>query len=695
LAKSVRTNRLIKLARAFPSGAREGMLFFTCLFAFSLFWNGGFSVMGVSKGEVAKLVMTSFWPWVLAGQVKILIVYLAAGLLVGLSAELVASRLLPKLRGARLGWIFAVNAYFLAINIRKYPQLYTESLYDRGGLFKLFEVLITHKLPQFVFNGAGTVLLSAGVIALGLYLARALKERVYLAAFGVVLLTIGTLYAYLPWLLPPKNSGPNVMVIAADSFRNDRLGAHGYARHITPNIDKIAGQGVVFNSAFTSFPRTFPAIISLLTGQLPVTHGVRHMFPDKYSRDHTAASVVELLRKNGYSTAVVSDFAGDVFSRMRIGFESVKAPYFNFITLIDQRSLEVHFLLMPYVTNPLGRKLFPELKEFAGNGDPSLLADETIDTLSGLTRRDKFFCFVFFSNIHFPYASPYPYYRRFTDPGYSGRFKYQKPPAVYADEKITGEDIEQIHALYDGSVEAFDAAAGRIIDYLKKRGCLENTIVIVTADHGENLYENGWYIGHGEHLRGDKVLNVPLVIKFPGNKYTGKVDCLTRDIDVAPTLLDYLGLKTNSEADGRSMMPLLDGRQKGLGVLAFAETGVWFSDTSGGFFQKERIMYPDITAISTIDFTYNLEVVLKKEYEPLVRTAKHRMVDDGRFRLIYVPEREGVRYELYDRVSDPAFANDIAAKDKKKVEELKKKLFEFMQKDRSIVFRNGFAVQAK
>ncbi len=73
-----------------------------------------------------------------------------------------------------------------------------------------------------------------------------------------------------------------------------------------------------------------------------------------------------------------------------------------------------------------------------------------------------------------------------------------------------------MRALYDGSVEAFDSAAGRILDYLKKRGCLDNTIVIITADHGESLYENNWHIGHGERLRGEQTLNVPLMISFPG-----------------------------------------------------------------------------------------------------------------------------------------------------------------------------------
>lgn len=677
----------VKRGRAIlPEGAWLGLAFYAGLFVLSLLWNAGFSVMGVSKSEVARLVLSSFWPWVLLAQAKILLCYLAVGYVVGISAELVAQNLFMKLRYARVWWIIAVNAYFFLASVRKYPQLYTEALYNRGGLLKFFQLAVTDWAPDFLFTGTGAVLLSFLAFSLAIYIAKKLSTRIYIAAIAAAVIASTAAYSLVKKNAPARNTGPNILVIAADSLRSDRLGASGYARKITPNIDKIAAEGTVFNKAYTSFTRTFPAAISLLTGRLPVTHNVRHMFPDKHLRDHADGSLVEALRKDGYATAIVSDFAGDVFSRMRIGFEKVNAPYFNFVTLIDQRCIESHFLLMPYAANRFGRLVFPELKEFANFADPFLLADEAIDALSGLTRKDKFFCMVFFSNVHFPYAAPYPYYRKYAVPSYGGRYKYDKPPTLYSQETVTDRDIDQIRGLYDGSVEAFDAAAGKIIDYLDKKGCLDNTIVVVTADHGENLYENGWYIGHGEHLRGNNVLNIPLVISFPGKQYEKQVDSLVRITDIAPTLFEYTGHTVPKGMDGVSLMPLIRGAKRDLGLLAFAETGVWFSDVSGGFFQEQRIMYPDITGISAIDFTYNMEVVLKKSFEALVNTAKHRMVDDGRYRLIYIPTRQGIRYELYDG------SKDITGQNPKKAAELKTRLFGFMQKDKNIVFKNGFAV---
>ncbi|MBN1823573.1 MAG: sulfatase [Endomicrobiales bacterium] len=684
------------LETIFPKGAVIGVLFFAGMFLLSLLWNMGFSVMGVENAEAAKLVLTSFWPWIVEAQAKILVVYALLGFFIGWVSELVHRYIPLRFRGSRLLWVFLINLYFLLSNIRKYPQVYAESLYFKGIVFKYVQIFVTDMLPEILMTVYGALLLVVVCFVSGVWLARTFRRKIYIPALAAIIILAFLSHRVYKKPASPKNSGPNVLVLAADSLRHDRLGCENYERDLTPNIDKIAADGVVFRDARTSFPRTFPAVISFLTGRLPVTHGVRHMFPDKYSRDHRRDSVVEVLRKEGYATAVVTDFAGDVFSRMRIGFEKVRSPYFNFITLIDQRSLEVHFLLMPYVTNHFGRFVFPELKEFADNADPFLLAEEVVSTLEGLSKKSRFFCYTFFSNTHFPYASPRPYYSKYTDKNYRGRFKYHKPPTLYEKENLTLADAAQVNAIYDGSVKAFDDAVGMIVGFLKRKGLYDKTIIVVTADHGENLYDNGWYIGHGEHLVGNNVVRVPLVVKFPkGTKFVSEVKCLTRDIDFAPTLLAYLGRNAPKEIDGENLMPVLTGEKGGLKLAAFTETGIWFSDVSDGFFQEKRIMYPDVTGLSRIDFTYNLEVVLREDYEELVNTAKHRMVDDGNYRLIYIPTSEGVEYELYDTAADPLFKKDISKTNGKKFEEMKRLLLSLMKKDRKITFKKGYSVLSR
>lgn len=684
---------LKRARKAFPAGPVTGLFFFCALFAAGLLWNAGFSVMGVQQSDVAKLVMSSFWPWVLAAQVKILGVALVIGYCLGWVAELTALCLPVSRPVFSFLWIFNVNLWFLLSSIRKYPQLYIESLYGRGGWGMSVQSYVTDRMPDAFLSVLAFLAVAPVAFAAALWLARKFKARIYVAAILLALLLVIAVNRSRV-TASPQNRGPNILIIAADSLRTDRL----YDGGLTPVISELAQEGLRFHGQFTSFPRTFPAVISLLTGKLPVSHGVRHMFPSRWQRDHREGSLPETLRRNGYATAVVSDFAGDVFSRMQIGFERIRVPYFNFVTLIDQRSLEMHFLLAPYLANPAGRAVFPEIKEFAGNADPFLLADETLAELKRCTSRERFCAMVFFSNLHFPYAAPYPYYRSRSVPGYEGRYKYQKPPTLYGKEQLDERDIRQIRGLYDGSLEALDAAVGRITAYLKRRGVFENTIIVITADHGENLYESNWTIGHGEHLRGDHVLNVPLIIRLPGamrkNIPPRDISCVTRDIDLAPTLFELLGVPRPAGMDGVSLMPLLRGEKEDLKLTAFAETGVWFSDLSEGFYQDERIMYPDITGISKIDFACNMEVVLKDEYEALARVAKHRMVDDGRFRLIYVPTIDGVRYQLYDRITDPLFEHECSASEPARTSALKKILQDDMLKDAEVVFRNDFAVPA-
>lgn len=678
-------------------GVLTGALFFVLLFVAALLINAGFSVMGVQNAEITKLVLSSFWPYVLLAQAKLLLAYVLVGALIGLSADVLAR--CSRVRFLVVGplWITAVTGWFLAAGIRAWPQLYAETLYDRGGLPRQLQLFITHVLPAWVIPATG-ILLAVVLCAAAArtVLRKPARRRVVIPAAIALLLALllGRSTAGMrAYLNPPpaRPDAPHVLIIAADSLRNDAVGR-------TRHIAALADDAVVFNQHYTSLPRTFPAVISLLTGKLPVTHGVRHMFPSKDQRDHRAGSIPDVLRGRGYATAAVSDFAGDVFPRFDAGFETVKAPYFNFVTLIKQRSMEIHFFLFPFVTTRAGRAVFPEVKELASTGDPFLLVDETTAILRR-ARGTPSCTMVFFSTLHFPYAAPDPYYRAHTDPSYRGPFKYHKPPIMDASEQVTPQDVAQVRGLYRGAVDALDDAVGELVSYLKRHGLYDSTMIILTADHGENLYENDWHIGHGEHLRGDNVLNIPLIIKFPQVDGSTRapiaprtVTALTRDIDVTPTVFDYLGCALPPGMDGVSLMPLATGAAGSLGLTAFAETGIWFSDQTRAFYQSQRIMYPDITGLSRVDFTCNLEVVIKDEYRDLITTAKHRMVDDGQYRLIYAPTRAGIVYELYDRRSDPAFTRNIAAAQPQKARELRRKLEQFMSRDQSVVFVNGFSV---
>ena len=671
-----------------------GAAVFVVLFILSLADQRLFSYMGVNTAAAADLIRKYFWQDIVFIQGKILLTYAAIGFAAGFFYYYFWLAVLgARFHGWRSRWqallvccsLLATEVYFLFASILNYPQVYSEYFYERSPWRRGLQVFITGHLHIVYFQIVAVV-----VIALFIYFL--FKRLTWFSRMVIISLSVSglVLWGLLLFIQGtyPAPSGPNVIIISADSLRNDYL-----TDDWAPNLSSLARKGVRFNRCFVSLPRTFPQWISYLKSQYPSQHGVRNMFPDKSLRQQEDGSLCSLLKSQGYTTAVVSDFAGDVFPRFNAGFDVVQAPYFNFNALVNQRCLEMHYLLLPYLLNNPGRRLFPVLKEMANNGDPFMLEEEAEQVLDSLRSKPKFFLVLFSSVTHFPYAAPYPYYQRYTDPHYQGAYKYYKPNIPGERLDLPAADIAQIRNLYKGAVTGFDDAAAKLLDYLRRNKLDRNTIIIVLADHGEQLYEHGWGQGHGEHLRGNAVLNVPFIFYDPREEFPVKrSDDLVRGIDLAPTILSLLKLPVPATMSGANLLPLARGDVTSLGLTAYAETGLWFTDKGDNFYQRQRIMYPDIIGLGAIDSTYNNEVIVKPEYRGLTNIAKHRMIRTADHKLIYIPTREGIQWELYDEKSDPEELRNIAAQDPKLVGELREKLFSWMSLDRDSVWRNGYLV---
>ncbi|MDD5259305.1 MAG: sulfatase-like hydrolase/transferase [bacterium] len=672
-----------------------GALVYAGFFVLSLADQQLFSYMGVTAQPAVDMIRKLFWQDILLIQAKILGVYMILGFLCGLawyyfwSALLGARFWLMRLRGklpVMVLSLVATEVFFLVASMLKYPQVYSEYFHERSPWRQALQEGVTAHLQPVYFYLTICFLLLLFIVFLfrrWSWLVRMIAVSLAgsaLIVWGLLALTQKT-YRQIP-------AGLNVIIISADSLRNDYV-----TDELTPNLISLAQQGTRFQQCYVSLPRTFPQWITYLKSQYPSQHGVRNMFPEKSLREQDQGSLCTVLKKYGYRTAVVSDFAGDVFSRFQAGFDIVKTPYFNFNTLIEQRCLEMHYLLLPYILNQAGRDIFPVLKEMANNADPIVLEREAEKIIAGFKGRQNFFLVLFSSVTHFPYAAPYPYYSMFTKPGYQGRYKYYKPNIPGESLALPPADLAQIRGLYKGAVRSLDDMAGRLMTYLEKNNLDQNTIIIVLSDHGEQLYEHGWGQGHGEHLRGRAVLNVPLIIKKPGASFpVQESGSIVRDIDVAPTILDLLHIPAPPTMAGVSLLPLARGTTSSLNLTAFAETGLWFTDKGDNFYQQQRIMYPDIISLGEIDSTYNNEVVVKPEYRSLTTIAKHRMIRTERYKLIYIPTRQGMQFELYDTYNDPQELNNIAAQESKTVAMLKNQLFQWMSLDKHSFWRNGYLV---
>lgn len=636
------------------------------------------------------------------------------GSLLGIAAALllrVRDRLARRLPGPPLQTAFRVilvvvvlHGFVEAHAMAGSPPLYAEAWYARGGLRRLVQVLLTDDL------GPGGVLLLGAALLLTFLagplsrwkrwpsrLSRAflpgarpsLRSVAVMGASGAGALLLipaafeGSAHTARAESLPQR---PSILILAADSLRADRLNPR-----MAPNLSRLADKGATFDRAYVSLPRTFPSWVTLLTGRFPHHHGIRSMFPRWEDRTKDFDALPERLARAGYVTNVVSDFAGDIFDRIDLGWTHTRVPTFDFRELVRQRALERETPLLPFLHSRAGRAAFPVLREMNDAADPRMLADDAIDAI-GAARGHPFFLTVFFSTAHFPYAAPAPYYGRFTNPSYRGRFKYYKPVGLEREEAPDEADIAQVRGLYDGCVASIDNAAEGILRALDRLGLSQNTIVVVAADHGETLYENGHGVGHGDHLFGDEGTHVPFVVMDPRAPTSRHIDAIVRDVDLAPTLYDLAGVPPPTDLDGQSLRGLMSGTAPTVPRLAYAETGLWFTEEIAGVDPSLRIPYPGIAEMTEVDTDHHDDVVLRREMRDLALVAKHRMVRDDRYKLVYAPRREGVKYLLFDTVNDPKETHDIAADHRAEALRLQGDLWTWMLADPNMEERGGYLV---
>jgi arylsulfatase A-like enzyme len=419
------------------------------------------------------------------------------------------------------------------------------------------------------------------------------------------------------------------------------------------------------------------------------------MFPRTRERNKKFETAVDYFNKRDYRTTVISDFAGDIFQRIDLGFNKISTPDMNLPILLKQIILEKQTFLLPFITNKLGLFIFPELKGIAKLPVPEVLTEETISEIKS-ARGKPFFILSFYSITHFPFSSSYPYYKKYSAKNYNGPHKYYKDRVLKLDnsgssqsEKETAEDNKQVNALYDGCLNQFDFEVGKIIDFLKKKDLLDNTIVIITSDHGENLYEKNFGMGHGEHLRGNYSLEVPFIIYSPrAAAGTKKIFEQTSSIvDIMPTVFETAKFSIPEYFEGASIFQKAQNivRDKDYDIDAYCETGMWFDNdkSSPYFFHHERIDYPDISGVSEIDFSFKSEVVISQRYNNIVNGAKHRTIYSGRYKLIYIPLRKGAKFELYDYARDPDNKYDLSGSRTDILNDMKKKFYSFINENSS------------
>lgn len=377
-----------------------------------------------------------------------------------------------------------------------------------------------------------------------------------------------------------------MVLVTFDTTRADHLGCYGYAAAHTPTLDRLAAEGVLFEDAYSSVPLTAPSHSTILTGKHPMAHGVRDnglfvLAPEQ-------RTLAEILKEQGYRTgAAVGGFPLVARYGLNQGFDRY-----------DDR-------LTPTYDSPLAGGV-PKKANFTFEERPAARVNEAVFDWLDAQGQEPFFLWVHYYDPHQPNHPPPPYDQLFAD------------------------------SLYDGEVAYADESLGTLLDHLKRRGVWDRTLVVMTADHGEGLGEHD-ELTHS-YLLYDSVLHVPLIVRGPGLPAGRRVPGRVRLVDLAPTILETVGVRVPADMQGRSLAPL-------------------FAQGSGA--RVDRVHYAE-----------SLSPRLSQNW------GEQRALFDGQWKYVHGP-----RQELFDLAADPKELHNLVAERPDVAASMRDKLVDFLKRN--------------
>jgi len=350
------------------------------------------------------------------------------------------------------------------------------------------------------------------------------------------------------------NKKPNVILLVLDTQRADHLSCYGYSRKTSPNIDKFSTEAAKFKKCYSTANWTVPGHASIFTGKYLITlgchcPGVSFMEDKELGKKYVSFPLIdeeltfaEILKENGYQTAAVISNTGNVtkFNGLHQGFEHW-----------DTKDVITYKTFAYILLNKIQIKIKREIIELFYNTLYRNATDINKAIYKWLDKRKEkpFFLFVNYNDPHSPYRPPSPYDTKF--PGKMDNFNLMKvkEEVMSQKRKITKAEKNHLLSQYDGEILYLDNELGKLFARLKNEGLYDNSIIIITSDHGEHFGEHD-LIEHGNELY-DPVTSVPLIIKPSKNfEWNPVVDQTVQVIDILPTILEMLDIEIPEDIQG-------------------------------------------------------------------------------------------------------------------------------------------------
>ncbi len=430
-----------------------------------------------------------------------------------------------------------------------------------------------------------------------------MKKKLKLKAIltFLVVVFIIALYIYIAKNKHLSNE-PNIILITIDTLRADNLPCYGYDRNTTPFICDFAREGILFENSFVQIPLTGPSHASILSSRYPDSHG---LLKHESILNKNVTFISQILKKENYTTGA----------------------YVNVLTLDPKFGFNRGF------------------DTYTHNGTQN--AAETNDYIFTWIKKNKnkkFFLWVHYFDPHFTYNPPYPYNKFYSKEPTTfdlyNNLKYKSRDILFYNlfnnNTLTTNDLNRAIALYDGEILFVDENLKQLFKYLKDNGLYDNALIIITADHGEG-FDHDYYFNHPMFVY-DSFTHVPLIIKFPHSLYQNlRINNLVESVDIAPTVLDYLGINISLYFEGQSLLSMIETNKS-----------------------RKSYVFSQSAACSLIN----------KKCFPKGYTSVSRSIRNNRWKLILNPYNDSFIYELYDLKSDPDELINVYSKHPKLAKEL-------------------------
>jgi len=413
----------------------------------------------------------------------------------------------------------------------------------------------------------------------------------------------------------------NVLLITIDTLRADHLSCYGYTKNATPHIDALAARGVVFDQAFCDVTWTTPSMASVFTGRYAVHHGLQ----SSSQRLPETSTLAKRLRAGGYTTAaVIGSFPVDSTFGLNQGFDLYDEE-FNTSVLKDDEPAALAGALPPE-GNDAARRIWFMLQRLGRAYRPDdQVAARAVRWLRG-ERSEPFFLWVHFFGPH------------------------EKMYVHLSLEELMRRNVAE----YDPAVSFADRQVGAVLSALHETGLDDRTLVVLHADHGQNLFERN-YVGHGRDLY-EPSLRIPLIVADPSGRI-GRSNAFARNIDVLPTILDLIGMPVPADVDGVSLRTAI--RHPWLARVLGMKAGETYAET-----------YMSATGIYRETRQFEGQEYVLGFVRRGIRTQRWKYVESMPVPLIEDPAPRALpaalvaqerRELLYDLIADAAESTDVSA----------------------------------